>query len=542
VRRGFFGVAVDSDVDVKDHRADVTFQIVEGPRAKLARVVVKGAPSDVPAAELRDRIPIDDGDTFDYERYETSLPEIVKKLQEHGYARAEVNGMVIADAQRNEAVIQLDVTPGPPAHFGEVHYDGIPPGLEGAVAARVDVHPGARYSMKAIDRTRAALYELGRFGLVRVEGDHDGDDSVDVMVHVVVAPRHEVRLGGGVGADPLAYEVRGRAAYGIAAWPWPLTTARAELRPAIVFQRDDGDIAPRVDANLTLDRIDFLWPRFGAIAEASFSYLAVEAYTSYGPKLRLTARTPTYRRIFQATAGWQLGIVGYRDISPLIDDPEAMRLHLDRSERLGAFEASAVVDLRDNRVAPRLGGYFEVRAEQGTPAAGGAHTYTRIAPESRGYVTLGAAVLGARARLGALLGDVPATRRFFAGGANSHRGFPERHLAPFAAGMVDGTQQEVPYGGVASLELSTELRFPLPDLPYIPPLAGALFLDGGDVTETWSAMNVEALHWAAGGGFRLPTPIGAVRLDIGYRLNRYGLGEPQHDRRFAFHLSVGEAF
>src|SRR5262245_45161925 len=139
VRRGFFGVAVESDVDEKDRRADVTFAIVEGPRAKLARVVVNGAPADVPAGELRDRIPIDDGDTFDYERYEKSLPDIVKKLQEHGYARADVNGMVIADAQRNEAVIQLDVTPGPVAHFGKVYYDGIPPGLEGAVAARVDV-------------------------------------------------------------------------------------------------------------------------------------------------------------------------------------------------------------------------------------------------------------------------------------------------------------------------------------------------------------------------------------------------------------------
>jgi outer membrane protein assembly factor BamA len=520
----------------------VTFAIVEGQRAKLARVDVKGSPRDVPADELRERIPIDDGDTFDYERYEKSLPDIVKKLQEHGYARAEVNGMVIADRERNEAVIQLDITAGPVAHFGKVYFDGIPPGLEGAVHARVDVHPGARYSMKAIDQTRVALYELGRFGMVRVEGDHDGDDSVDVLVHVDEAPRHEVRLGGGVGADPLAFEVRGRAAYGIAAWPRPLTTWRAELRPAIVFQRDDRDIAPRIDANTTLDRLDFIWPRFGGTAEASFSYLAVEAYTSYGPKIRLTARTPTYKRSVQATIGWQLGLVGYSDISPLLDEAEQMRLHLDRTERLGAYEASAVVDLRDNRVAPRLGGYFEVRAEQGTPAAAGALTYTRIAPEARGYVPLGPAVLSARARLGALMGDVPAIRRFFAGGANSHRGFPERHLAPFAAGVIDDRPQEVPYGGVASLELSTELRFPLPDVPYIPPLAGALFLDGGDVTETWGEMNVDALHWASGLGFRLPTPIGAVRLDVGYRLNRYGLGEPQHDERFAFHLSVGEAF
>ncbi|HUQ08102.1 MAG TPA: BamA/TamA family outer membrane protein [Kofleriaceae bacterium] len=542
VRRGFFGAEVESEVTQRGALADVTFTIAEGPRASLARVVINGAPGDIPAGELRDQIPIDDGDTFDYERYEQALPVLVKKLQEHGYARAKVNGMVIADAERHEAVIQLDVAPGPVAHFGKVAVDGVPDGLEGAVAARIEVQAGARYSMKAIDRTRAALYELGRFGLVRIESDHDADEVVDVMVRVEEAPRHEVRLGGGVGSDPLAYEVRGRAAYGVAAWPWALTTARTELRPAVVYQRDDGDIAPRLDATATLDRIDLFAPRFGGTAEASFSYLAVEAYTSYGPRLRLVARSPMYARIVQASVGWQLGLVKYTDVSELIDSATETRLRLDRSERIGAFEASAVVDLRDDRIAPTRGAYLEVRAEQATKAAGGALTFLRLAPEARGYLPLGPVVLGARARAGVLDGDVPATRRFFAGGANSHRGFPERHLAPFVEGVLGGETLAVPYGGAASLEVSTELRFPLPDLPYLPPLAGAAFLDGGDVTETWGVMELDRLHWASGLGLRVPTPIGAVRLDVGYRLNRFGAGEPLHGHRWAYHLSVGEAF
>ena len=542
VRRGFFAVEVESDVERRKNRADVTFAIDEGPRARLARVVVEGLPEGVPVGRVRRQIPIADGDPFDYEQYELALPDVVNELQQHGYAYARVNGMVIADAERNEAVIRLDVAPGPLARFGTITIDGVPPGLGGAVAARVDVRSGARYSVKAIESTRAALYELGRFGLVRVEADRDRDAVVDVLVHVEEAPRHELRLGGGVGADPVSYEVRGRASYGVAAWPWPRTTARAELRPAFVLQRGGDEVAPRIDATATLDRIDLFYPRFGGTAEASFSYHAVEAYTSYGPRARLTARTPTYGRIVQATAGWQLGAVSYRDVSPVLDDATVMRLGLDRTERIGAFEASAVLDLRDDRVAPTRGGYFEVRAEQGTPAAGGALTYTRVAPEARGYVPLGQTVLGARARLGALAGEVPAVRRFYAGGANSHRGFPERHLAPFAAGMIEGEPREVPYGGTASLELSTELRFPLPDLPYLPPLGGAAFLDGGDVTESWDAMAIERLHWATGLGLRLPTPIGALRFDVGYRLNRFGAGEPQANQRFAFHLSVGEAF
>ena len=72
--------------------------------------------------------------------------------------------------------------------------------------------------------------------------------------------------------------------------------------------------------------------------------------------------------------------------------------------------------------------------------------------------------------------------------------------------------------------------------------AAAAFLDGADVTETWGELDATRLHWAAGGGLRLPTPVGAVRFDVGFRLNRTGAGEPRAGDARAYHLSVGEAF
>jgi outer membrane translocation and assembly module TamA len=76
------------------------------------------------------------------------------------------------------------------------------------------------------------------------------------------------------------------------------------------------------------------------------------------------------------------------------------------------------------------------------------------------------------------------------------------------------------------------------------------FLDAGDVTNA-GQLRFGNLHYAAGFGLRYNTVIGPIRLDVGYRLNRWqatgpdGLDNPDPGsgfKRVAFHFSIGEAF
>ncbi len=256
----------------------------------------------------------------------------------------------------------------------------------------------------------------------------------------------------------------------------------------------------------------------------------------------------------QLGVGWQLERLSFRDISELLgpEPPNGApslldELGLDRPQRVGAYTGLVTVDLRDHPVEPTLGAYAGLRSSFGTRFAGGAFEFIQLVPELRGYVPLGPVVLGARVRAGTFFGEVPATERFFAGGASSHRGFGERRLAPTRVGDIEGKEHIVPFGGESMLESSVEARFPIATWREIG-IGGVLFLDGGDVREELADIALRELHWAAGVGLRFRTIVGPIRADLGYRLNRIAGGDRDINNlepagsRFAFHLSLGEAF
>ena len=105
---------------------------------------------------------------------------------------------------------------------------------------------------------------------------------------------------------------------------------------------------------------------------------------------------------------------------------------------------------------------------------------------------------------------------------------------------------EIPIGGETIIEINLETRVRLFKL-FGFWFGLAAFLDAADLGTRLADLEFPNLHYATGGGIRYITPIGAVRLDYGYRLNRTGAGEFfPCDGSFldcgAFHFSLGQAF
>ena len=109
------------------------------------------------------------------------------------------------------------------------------------------------------------------------------------------------------------------------------------------------------------------------------------------------------------------------------------------------------------------------------------------------------------------------------------RGYPYQRLGPLDD---DGD----PIGGLTLVEGNLDWRFPL---PVWKSLEGVLFFDWGNVYEDSYHLLWDELRYTAGAGFRYKTPVGPVRLDVGYQLN-----PPDQDffNRFQFHFSIGQAF
>jgi outer membrane protein assembly factor BamA len=561
LRNGFFGIDVRPRVERKGDDATVIYTVEEGARAKT-KVVITGLPPGVKEQTIRAQLPLTDGKPFSYEPYDQAKPLLLGAVQDAGYAHAKLDSSVIADRANDMAIVELDYTPGPKCKFGNVEIAGVTGELSTAVRERLAFAPGQVYSTQAITQTQRNLYGFGRFSTVRVTPEQNAGEVVGVKVDVSEGARRQIQLGGGFGLDPNGYEIRGRAGYSIAGWPFPLDTTSIDLRPAYAYISNVG-YEPRIRALAKLERADLFWTYTKASIEAGYNFLTVEAYTSYGPLARLGFETPLWNPKIKARLGWMFEQNSFRTINGLIDPPANVmdtdaangralkeRLGLGQSERIGAFQQTLVADLRDNPLEPKFGAYGEVRVTEGTAAAGGAFNYVEVVPDVRGYLPVVAGiVLAGRARYGAFYGDIPVTERFFSGGAISQRGFGERQLSPFIRGVLadpmtgerKGAQINVPYGGGGLVETSIEARVPITTVRSMP-VGFVTFLDGGDVVETPGDLDFGNLHWAAGGGLRVMTVVGPVRLDVGYRLNRVLSPNPDPGKHFAYHLTIGEAF
>jgi outer membrane protein insertion porin family/translocation and assembly module TamA len=225
------------------------------------------------------------------------------------------------------------------------------------------------------------------------------------------------------------------------------------------------------------------------------------------------------------------------------DDLIALGLDPETGEGRGTLSALAFDVSRstvESQISARSGYTISAHAERAGSFINGDFKYWETILEGRAYLALGRkALVAARVRGGAIdgLGDqdlnVPFFKRYFLGGSSSLRGWGRFEVSPLSG-------EGEPIGGATQLEGSAELRVPL-----WRNFSAVAFVDAGNVWADPWAFKLNDLRYDIGPGLRYNTPVGPLRLDVGYQLNPIpGLvvNGDSTPPRFRIHFSIGQAF
>jgi outer membrane protein assembly factor BamA len=510
--RGYHRAGVDS-LERLDPEAEGVLTLVlhveEGPRAFVSRVELEGASALEPEAVLA-ATRIAPSDPFASSEVVAARERILTLYRNQGFRGAEVEARSGLDEEGVTALVTFVVREGERTRVDRVILAGLRVTRESSVRKLVTVRPGEPLSPLAIAETRQNLVGSGLFRSVDIEPLPPDPATLrsDVLITLEEGPRTTFAYGFGYEEQQLAraeVEVTRRNLFGL------------DLPAFVSFFAEKED-------------------------RSSFDYNRV------GVGLQFSKRVSRDQNLF----------LRYR-----FDQTKVFQLEVDideldrrfRNTRISALSLASVTDRRDDPLNPRSGQFRILDVEWSATALGTQAPYLKGLAQQFFYIRMPhdmVAAVGLRLGVGQTYREdrdalIPIAERFFAGGATTLRGFaldeasPKRKIVLPNGDVVDGE----PIGGNVLALLNLELRFPI-----LGNLRGVVFSDNGNVYRRLEV--IELLNWRynMGFGFRYDTPLGPLRVDYGFKLDRRSvrsiecpdLTTPCRESAGRFHVSLGHAF
>ncbi|MFO1075311.1 MAG: BamA/TamA family outer membrane protein, partial [Geminicoccaceae bacterium] len=490
----------------------LAFQVVPGERYRLdqLKVELEDDPDGYAAPSLAD-LGLVTGEPARTQVVLDAEQRLLRGAREAGFALAALGER---DAVVDHATRTMDVTlvlkPGPRASFGQVTFTG-GEGIDQAfLRGRVPMSEGERYTPAPLDKGQRNLFDTNLFStiIVRPADKLTEDGKLDVAYELRQRPARSIGAGVSYQTD-LGVSTR-------------LFWEHRNVLGAGERFRTQADVSMSQQSLVsTLTKPDFLRPRQSLIIDSTLKREDVEAYKA----LSAGAGVAVERELTDKLTG-SLGVAfRYADIEAQQEPRESFAL-LSLPGRLRW-------DRANDRFSPTAGGITLLTAEPFVDLLDTQRRFFKTRLTQTQYVGLTTSpqtVLALRGSLGSIFGvsrdQVPADERFYSGGGGSIRG-----IGFEMAGPLD--DKDKPRGGRSVAEGSVELRLKLSN-----DLGAVLFLDGGTVFDSTLPTGGERVLFGAGPGLRYYTPIGPVRLDVGFPLNpREGV-----DDGFQLYISIGQAF
>ena len=506
-----------------DDRQEVSIAIpvVEGPRLRVGAIHIDGA-TLVSERKILAALPLSPGGEWDASRAEDGVRAIDRLYRQRGAFGTEITLDTSRDGDKVNATYRI--AEGPQTRIGRVLVRGALITKESVILDRLPFKPGDLLDPDRLLKGGSWLTDLGVFERVDVEPlQPPATPFADVEVTVRERKPWRFDFGLGYGTDEGG---RGFAEIG---YDNLFGTGRGlRLRQKLNAGGEVSAFGARTD--LIYREPWALGTHWDGEGRLFWEYREALGYTFERQGINVSMAGDLWKeqvRGLRGSAWYRFYDIRRFDINPDLADSTIV----PGRNRVASMAGALTWDRRDAPLDPRSGSLNFVSFETASDALGGDVDFLKARLEtSWAFSWLPPTVVALAARFGLATPyggsqELPIEDRFYAGGVNTVRGYPEQRVGPLDA-------NNDPLGGNGLVVLNAEWRFPIWKV-----LGGALFVDAGQVTSEVQQLSWSEFRVGVGGGLRLNTPVGPLRIDFGYALTPI----PREDR-FQVYFAFGNPF
>ena len=592
-KRGYRDTQVDTAVThLSDKEVKVTFAVHENTPTLIRKIAVV-YDSTLLSDKVRSHLTmLHAKDPLDLIVLDSMRITFQGELWDRGYGDAVVDTLVTVDQPAHLADVELRLTANRPTTIGRITVSGNQRVNTSTIMNSIAFKSGDLYRQSTILESQRNLYESNLFRLAAIDVPVQHDTVKNVTIDVTEAPLHEMRVGPGLNnVDFLQFQTH-YTSYNLFGGARRLdvdATAgnilASSLQGRSVFRNisstvADSNRAPYLQPTYTAS-VDFKQPAFlqrpadaagfGAFAHRSINP-GVFIDRGYGGQATFT-HAVRVRAPVSLNYRYEINNVAASDVYFCVnfgvcDSPTIASLRSHQS--LSPLTLTGFVDRSDLPFSPTKGYVARVDLETASSFTASDYRCNRLFFDGAAYTHKSGTkkVYTAHLRVGFVraltsgtdAGILHPRKRFYAGGANSVRGYGESQLGPRILTIDDSTLATAssigggtcrltaeavrfcdpnasklkdsdflpqPLGGTSLLEGSVEARFPLPLGVTFRNLVGALFVDGAVVGSgnVGGLPRISTLVKGTGAvtpgfGVRYESPVGPIRIDFGFNPNR----------------------
>src|SRR5688500_17793790 len=471
-KRGWRDTQVDTSVTPKDEGVRVEYKVTDGHRTRISSVRMERPGELLNVNEVRNAMKVRAGDPLNLIAPDSSIAFLKSTLWDKGYGDADARvDTIVVDTASKSASIHASVDPKWPTVIGRISISGNERVSERTIRNSLTLTEGRPYKRHEVISSQRNLYESNLFRRAVIIVPPQGDSVKHIQITVQEAPLREIRASAGFNTLEFG-QVEGR----LTRYNWFGGARRLDFRVALgnllasslnaqfpfqevlrrpVSDRDaDQYFTPTWQASGDFTQPWFQSPR-NTLGLSAFTHRrsapAIFVEKGFGASATFT-RTLASRAPASLTYRFELTRVEASDVYFCenfgICDPTDISALRER-QKLSPLALSFVTDRGDDPLDASRGYFARADFEHASAFTMSDYRYNRISGEYRHYKAFGRhAVLAWRVRGGwvralgsasqALLGtDTASTnpilhprKRFYAGGAQSVRGYGENQLGP----------------------------------------------------------------------------------------------------------------